>query len=146
MGLQIGMEHVSGRPVLVVAGGGDEALLTQAAKAIAYLMSTDQVRVVKVDDLLLSNVSATRAFLAHLVDGDAGERLVLCCNRLTGRKLLRRWGGDDVAIFADASEAVVYAYPTSRGVPVSPRPRVQPPPADRVDSPPQTFGVSAGST
>lgn len=110
MGLQIGMEEVVGRPVLFVAGSGDEALLTRLANAIGCLMSTDDVRVVDVDDLLLSDVNATRAFLAHLVDGDAGERLVLSCKRLTGRKLLRLWGGDDLVIFADTSQAVVAAY------------------------------------
>ncbi|HEV2070254.1 MAG TPA: hypothetical protein VGR26_10705, partial [Acidimicrobiales bacterium] len=98
-------------PVLFVVGSGDEALLTRVAKAIVCLMSTDDdVRVVNVDDLLLSDVNATRAFLAHLVDGDTGERLVLSCNRLSGRRLLRRWGGDDITIFADTSQAVLWAY------------------------------------
>ncbi len=113
MGLQIGMDQVLGRPVLFVVGSGDEALLTRVAKAIVCLMSTDDdLRVVNVDDLLLSDVNATRAFLAHLVDGDAGERLVLSCNRLSGRKLLRLWGGDDITIFADTSQAVLSAYPS----------------------------------
>ena len=110
MGLQVRDEQVMGRRVLFVAGSGDEAQLSRVAKAIASLIARDEVRVVNVDDLLLANVNASRAFVAHLYNGDAAHRLVLSCTRLTGRKLLRLWGGDDVSIFGDTSQAVVYAY------------------------------------
>lgn len=116
MSLQIMMEQVSGRRVLFVAGSGDEALLTRVAQAIAGSISSDEFRVVNVDDLLLANVNATRAFLAHLVDGAGGKSLVLSCQRLTGRKLLRLWGGDDIGLFAKTSEAVAYAHRSSSEV------------------------------
>lgn len=113
MGLQVRDEEVAGRRVLFVAGSGDETLLSRVAEAIACLVAGDEVQVVNVDELLLTNVNATRAFLAHLLDGDAAERLVLSCTRLSGRKLLRLWGGDDVGIFSDTSQAVAYAYSAS---------------------------------
>lgn len=59
---------------------------------------------------MLTDTNATRAFLAHLLDGRPVERVVLCCERLTGRRLLRRWGGDDVVIFAMTADAVRYAF------------------------------------
>lgn len=116
MGLQIRMEQVSGRPVLFVAGSGDESQLTRVAQAIAGSICTDEFRVVNVDDLLLADVNATRAFIAHLLDGAAGKTVVLSCRRLTGRKLLRLWGGDDIAIFAQTAEAVAYAHRSSNDV------------------------------
>ena len=146
MGLQLRMEQVLGRRVLFVAGSGDEALLTRAAHAIAGSICTDEFRVVNVDDLLLANVNATRAFLAHLVDGAVGKSLVLSCQRLTGRKLLRLWGGDDLGIFAQTSEAVAYAYRGSSEV------GFRVPAADAVAAGqstrvrPHNVGVSAGST
>lgn len=116
MGLQVRMEQVSGRPVLFVAGSGDESELTRVAQAIAGSICTDEFRVVNLDDLLLANVNATRAFIAHLLDGATGKTLVLSCRRLTGRKLLRLWGGDDIGIFAQTSEAVAYAHRSSNEV------------------------------
>lgn len=130
MGLQIRMEQVAGEGVLFLAGSGDEALLSRVAQAIAG--STDEYRVVNVDDLLLADVNATRAFLAHLVDGAVGETPVLSCQRLSGRKLLRLWGGDEIGIFAQTSEAVAYAHRSSSGSSDSSEVGVLAPAADAV--------------
>lgn len=107
--LQVTVRQVGGGRAVFVAGSGDDRHLAQAARVILGMLGARGLRVVNVDQLLLTDTVATRAFLAHLLDGAALEQVVLCCNRLTGRKLLRRWGGDDVAIFASTADALRYA-------------------------------------
>ncbi len=111
--LRLTLEHLGRGFVVFVAGSGDEELLSQAARVIKALIADDDVRVVNLDQLLLTDTNATRAFLAHLLDAPFAAPMALCCDRLTGRRLLRRWGGDDVAIFASTADAARHAYPTS---------------------------------
>lgn len=110
-GLSVTVEQFEAGRAVIVAGGGDEELLSAAARSIAAAMIGDDVRVVNLDQLFLADANATRAFLAHLLDAPLPARVALCCERLSGRRLLRRWGGDDLPIFVTAADAVRYAYP-----------------------------------
>lgn len=77
----------------------------------------DGLLLVDVGDLLLTDGKAVRGFLTRLVGGRPNGGVVLVCRRMTGRRLLRRWGGNVVPIVARVDDGVV-----PRGVPVETAP------------------------
>jgi hypothetical protein len=112
MSVHAALRNEGGLSVLALSGVADENLLLRLADGVAAL--ADEVAdavVVDVNDLALSDVKAVRAFLTHLAEGPHGAKVVFACQRLTGRRLLRRYGGDQLGIYPSATDAAgAFAY------------------------------------
>jgi hypothetical protein len=94
-------------PVLTLSGVADEALLRRLAHGVEALAAdAGDLVVIDVDDLLVTDGEGVRAFLAALADGMVSDRLAFVCQRLSCRRLLRRFGGSALRISATAREAV----------------------------------------
>jgi hypothetical protein len=91
--------------VLSLSGTPAEEVLALLAEGVASITGEGQVVVIDVDALVLSKASVIRGFLADLLDRSPVDHVAFVCERLTGRRILRRWGGDDLVIARTLSDA-----------------------------------------
>jgi len=104
--VEVTMVTQQGAPCIRLHGTGDGPVLTLVASAVATAIRTDGVRLVDVTDLSMIDLSGVQAFLAELYDEVEADDVTLVCARLTGRRILRRYGGDDARIAIDVEQAL----------------------------------------
>lgn len=100
MAIEVSTSTVAGCRVLAIRGAADGDVLTMVADGIAAVVEGLDALVIDVDELLLTDIRAVRGFLARLFDILPAERLSFHCSRHSGRRILRRCGGDDLKVFA----------------------------------------------
>jgi hypothetical protein len=106
MSVHAALRSEAGLSVLALSGVADENLLLRLADGVAALAAeVAEAIVVEVNDLVLSDVKEVRAFLDHLAEGSDGAKVVFACQRLSGRRLLRRYGGDRLRVYPSATDA-----------------------------------------
>jgi len=91
--------------VVRVKGVGEQRLLLALIDGIEALAENAPCVVVDLDELVLFNATAVRDFVTQLFDRVDRDRVAFTARRNTARKILRRWGGSDVVIVADADHA-----------------------------------------
>lgn len=105
MSVEVRFRRVRSATLVALSGVAEEDALVRIAEELAAAPD-DGLLLVDVGDLLLTDVNAVRAFLAHLFDGRPDGGVVLVCPRMTGRRILRRWGGNDVPILARVDDGI----------------------------------------
>jgi hypothetical protein len=95
--------------LLEVHGSADVGLLARLADGLAAVVADGERVVVDLSDLVLTDLPAVRGFLAKLIATTPESSVVLCCRRLSGRRILRRCGGPRIAIAASHSDALAAA-------------------------------------
>lgn len=108
MSLRVTTRTASTPDVVVLAVDGTPVveLLDALVETIAAVVSSGRAVVVDVDELVLSKASTLRRFLGRLLHEVPVEQVAFSCSRLTGRRILRRWGGDDLQVVAAVTEAM----------------------------------------
>ena len=91
---------------LRVSGTGEERLLRTLVDGIHAVGHDKECVVLDLDDLVLISAAAVRAFVHGLTERLGFERVVIACNRLSCRQVLRRWGGSGVVITDDLDLAL----------------------------------------
>lgn len=104
MSVELTFRRVDSVTVVMLSGAADEEFLLRVANDLAEARD-DEALVVDVGEFLLTDANALRGFLAQLHDGSPNRRIALVCRRLSGRRLLRRWFGDEVPIVATVDDA-----------------------------------------
>lgn len=106
MAVQVGMQSTDGCEVITLTGSADEGVLVRLADGIASIAEDGRQLVVDLDGLILNNVNAVHAFVARLLAGTTPRQVLVCCGRLNGRRILRRWGGDSLPLFSSTRDAL----------------------------------------
>jgi hypothetical protein len=103
--------------VITVEGVADARLGRLLADGIAGLGNEVHAVVVDLDELLLTDLGAVRALLGGLLDLPSADRLVVSCRRLSGRRILRRIGGEALRLTEDRLTALALAASGGRPQP-----------------------------
>jgi hypothetical protein len=119
MSVHVQTAAIEGCQIVTIEGFADEGLLGHLAVGIAAVAHDGTPVVVDLDGLWLAELAALRCFLATLRGAAPDATVVLCCSRISGRRILRRWGGPWLLLAADQADAVALATaaPTSAPVP-----------------------------
>jgi hypothetical protein len=104
--VQVGIRPLGSSSVVSLSGLADRALLVRLAEAIAECTAPGGVLLVEIDDLLVSNLDTIRGLVGTLLARVTERPVAFCCRRVTGRRLLRRCGGDEVRVFARIDDAL----------------------------------------
>ena len=105
MALTVQVRSSDGATVLALRGAMCEDLLSLVSHGITALTRRAAL-VIDVSDVVLCQPDDVRSFLQELVAVEPDVRIV--CNRLSGRRVLRRClpGGADLRMFARVEDAV----------------------------------------
>jgi hypothetical protein len=108
--IRIEVVERAGLAVCSVAGCADAADLNRLAATVRQLASSTRHVVIDLDELTLVHPEAISGFLIRLA-GSAAP-VLLCCSRLSGRRLLRRCGAGRVgAVVPTVDDALRLVHP-----------------------------------
>jgi hypothetical protein len=92
-----------------VDGVADAGLIRLLSDGIADLADDARAVVLDLDGLLLTDLGAVRALLAGLLALPTADHVVVSCRRLSGRRILRRLGGERLRLTEDRPTALSLA-------------------------------------
>jgi hypothetical protein len=104
MALTVNTREIDGITVLGFVGEADTELIVDIVGGIEAVAGDRRCVVLDVDSLWLVDVAAVRAFVARLLEGSALGRVVFACGRVSGRRILRHWSGDELPVFSSAAD------------------------------------------
>ena len=120
MTVEVRISEVGGCQVVAISGPAEPDLLRRLAEGIGAVSQDFGALVIDVDELMLSNVNVLRGFLVHLFDSTRAERIVFSCGRRIGRRMLRRWGGDELQVFDTLDASIAAANSVTAAAPYAP--------------------------
>jgi hypothetical protein len=104
MALTVNTREIDGITVLGFVGEADTELIVDIVSGIEAVAGDRRCVVLDVDSLWLVDVAAVRAFVTRLLEGSALGHVVFSCGRVSGRRILRRWSGDELPVFSSAAD------------------------------------------
>jgi hypothetical protein len=110
--LRVEVQDADGVALCTIAGCADAPELNRLAGRVDELRRHARHVVLDLDQLMLVHPEAISGFLTRLAG--RGAPLVLCCARLSGRRLLRRFGAGRVGAVVPTVEEALHLLDPAR--------------------------------